>query len=463
MKCALLRALPCALALALLLGGCAPAAPAANSTPATSAAYSGLSRRGNWWSHQQKKYTQADYDLALSFMTEGYEQQSVADFDRQVLDWNDEAAYHPREDALRRLLDTLPDDDPNSEFILRTLGATWRECEKKHYNACQQSQNPWHSGWAQYETYGDIFGDQAVLTGAYLDFEFDYSISDEQALTVGQRDEFFRGLEAALAEFLAQQPLQALADEDAMEKILTDQLKGLLQNSQDGVQWGGQLELSYWWDQSWEDETSQQPGADEEDDWPTNYTQAHLDQALAALKPHGYETMPVAQFDRQVHAALQNDEERSLDMALNALLEFLPESDPNYAFFHTVVLTGLREYEARAREVYSRKQVDPEFYGEACVEVRQDVFGDQVVTGMAMAGYTFTYRLVKPEELTVQQRDQFLQAVTQGAQEFLENAMAQGAQMDEAAFRAGLEAAGKAASTGTVQFTGCELEYFEFN
>ena len=56
------------------------------------------------WPLSPEPYTQADLDEALALRTEGYEAQSVAAFDRALADWTNEAAFHAREDRIRRLL-----------------------------------------------------------------------------------------------------------------------------------------------------------------------------------------------------------------------------------------------------------------------------------------------------------------------------------------------------------------------
>ena len=72
------------------------------------------------------------------------------------------------------------------------------------------------------------------------------------------------------------------------------------------------------------------------------------------------------------------------------------------------------------------------------------------------AGYLFTYRILKPEALTVAQRDQFLQAVQRGAQDSLS-----GGKLTQKDFQSALEQVGAAASNDRIQFTGCSVNYFE--
>lgn len=69
------------------------------------------------WPLSPEPYTQADLDEALALRTEGYEAQSVAAFDRALADWTNEAAFHAREERIRRLLCSYEEDGPEAELI----------------------------------------------------------------------------------------------------------------------------------------------------------------------------------------------------------------------------------------------------------------------------------------------------------------------------------------------------------
>ena len=79
------------------------------------------------WPLSPEPYTQADLDEALALRTEGYEAQSVAAFDRALADWTNEAAFHAREERIRRLLCSYEEDGPEAEFVLGTLAAAMGE------------------------------------------------------------------------------------------------------------------------------------------------------------------------------------------------------------------------------------------------------------------------------------------------------------------------------------------------
>lgn len=409
------------------------------------------------WRHRdsRQKYTEADYQLALSFRTEGYRDQSVAEFNRSVLDWEDEEAYHKTEAALRRIWDSLPEDDPNRDFFGTTLSNTWDECSARHYEACGRRKAPCHSGSVSYETYGDIYGDRVVVKGGYADYWFDYQIPDETSLTVGRRDELFLSVETGMRAYLSSQSQQALSDEKTMEKALADELKRLLKNLSSELS-AVDSEVYYDWEAPYQEELSNS-GTEWETE-PTSYTKEQYEQVLSALKSEGYEAMPIGEFDRRTNAVFQNDDQRyGISYLYELVVNFLPEDDSNAFFLRVTVPASLEEYQAKSQEVYTEKRCDPERSQSVGSGREEDVFGDKVTVGYTETDYSFTYRILDPAGLTVQARDRFLKSVEEAAQKLLDD----GQITTQAGFKAGLEAAGKAAGGRAIEFTGCEVHYFE--
>ena len=74
-------------------------------------------------------------------------------------------------------------------------------------------------------------------------------------------------------------------------------------------------------------------------------------------------------------------------------------------FLNNIIQTSIKEYSARAKEVYSGKTVDPEHSDYFQIEHKEDVFGDEVATGISYAYYTLTYRILDADELTVGERE----------------------------------------------------------
>lgn len=197
--------------------------------------------------NKENKYTKADYDLAISFRTKDYEDLSVEKFNRSVMDWDNEEAYHKTQESLERLFATLEDDDENRDFIFGPLLQTWRECEKKHYNACEKDSSPSYSGMANVASYGDVFGESLALTEAVADYSFRYHISDPAKTTVKERQEEFKKIEDGLKEFLKKQDRKHLEKQKTMEKVATIELERLLMELKGPVVWDNKAFLFYQW------------------------------------------------------------------------------------------------------------------------------------------------------------------------------------------------------------------------
>lgn len=454
------------LAILLLLSGCdTPTVPSA--TPDAGAYHGGRVYRGGL--SETDKYTQADYDLALSFRTDGYEALSVAQFNQGVMDWSDEEAFHKSEDAIRRLYRTLPEDDPNAAFIHTVLSHTWDECSVKHYNACARSQAPSHSGAAAYERFGDIFGDRVLLAGGYAEYWFDYTLVDASALTVGEREAIFAQIDQDMTAFLAGRTEAARSDEEAMEKALLAQLNKILAGL-DGKQiTTAESGLSYWWDEPY--------GGYYDDGDPlgnntitsenayggaqrAKYTKQQYDALLAALQPQGWADMSIAEFNRRLNAAFQDGDTADWTDSVSYLYELvistLPEDDPNAPFLLGTVPASMEEYRAMSAQVYSGKTRDPLYRDWVNGSREEDVYGDRVPVAFVEAGYRFTYRLLEPDKLTVAERDAFLNRINQAVQDSLKEPS-----LTQQGFQSALERAGAAAKAPGIQFTGCKVDSFQ--
>lgn len=191
------------------------------------------------------------------------------------------------------------------------------------------------------------------------------------------------------------------------------------------------------------------------DDGVPSYTQAQYDALIARLKPDGYPEMSLAAFNRSVHAAMSSEGAETLYMLYEVVLNTLPEDDPNAAFLRNTVSASLNEYDARLSEVFSGKRSDPQFYATAQAVRNADVFGEQVMAGVCYADYSFSYRILDQDALTVAERDAFLQRVMQAAQDFCEKNLS--GRPDEDGLREALKSAGAEASDGKISFVDCEI------
>lgn len=239
--CGVLLAVLTITACATVSGASAPA------VPSTVPVEAGRSR---YWSfsNKQMQYTKADYALLRSFQFTDYETMSVAAFNARILDWTDEASYHKTEAALERLKWSLPDTDPLFPFLDTVLYRTWQECEIKHYNACERKQLPYVGGCAEYEIYGDVYGDQILISGGYADFWYSYEMPDESKVTVAEREAFIKAVEDGIQAFLDKQTEAALQKEETMEKLLQTELERLLKSLSTTEIKAADGDMSYYWE-----------------------------------------------------------------------------------------------------------------------------------------------------------------------------------------------------------------------
>ena len=175
-------------------------------------------------------YTQADLDEALALRTEGYEAQSVAAFDRALADWTNEAAFHAREERIRRLLCSYEEDGPEAEFVLGTLAAAMGACSARHYGGYCTQITPAYADAAAYTRSEDVFGDSYVVYEASASYTIRYQMPDESMLTVGERDRILTSYRDAVQAFLDGKTEDELSKEEAMTRALKRELKRLDQS-----------------------------------------------------------------------------------------------------------------------------------------------------------------------------------------------------------------------------------------
>lgn len=434
-------------------------------------------RGWNWSSSDKdKKYTQAEYEFAVSLKFDGYESMKVGDYNKKVLDWEDETAFHETEDILNKVYYGLKEDDPEYEFFMTTLSNTWEECSVLHYNACHK-EKPSYSGEAARETFGDIYGDKVLLTGAYADFSFDYEPDSMAEMTVAQRDQALESIQTEMQAILDQFDQSELKDEDKMEKVLEEKLAQVLEADENKISADTKPYLYYYWEDPYQyefddsddddDDNAFEGASDGEDDDDDALSDEALkekyDIVLNALHYSDYESMTIGEFNRLVNGALNG--EKTSEEFINAYEAVMwaveyKGTGQEREFLTDIVQTSLNEYNAKVKEVYSGKNVDPEIRDYIQIEHKSDVFGDKVTTGVIYTDYTFTYRILDSDTLTVGEREQFLASVKESVKAELEKEESQG-KITEDDFKAILESAGASVSTDKIQLTGYKVEYFE--
>lgn len=199
----------------------------------------------------------------------------------------------------------------------------------------------------------------------------------------------------------------------------------------------------------------------EEETYIPLYTSEQYNRLIDALTIPDYKDMSIAEFNRRIYASLSDEESNddSLFFIYMKVLSSLPEADPNAEYLINTVQISLEEYSSRMNEVYSGKRTDPEYFGSAVIVRNDDVFGDPVPISYGNAEYSFTYRILDQNNLTVSERDLFLQKIIKAAQENLELHGKENLTQEE--YSEALQEAGRAASTPEIEFTGCEINYLE--
>ena len=197
----------------------------------------------------------------------------------------------------------------------------------------------------------------------------------------------------------------------------------------------------------------------------SEYAKSQYDRLINAVAIENYEDMSIAEFNRKINAVFSSEED-FMDTGLYTLYEvvmsMLPAGDPYEVYLCNTVNASLTEYSSRMDEVYSGRRTDPSFSSTAQITSEEDVFGDKVTVDFGMIDYRFTYRILDQDKLTVRERDQFLQDVMKGVQDYLEsgNISADEEKGEKEALEE-LKKIGKSASNEHIEFTGGEIDYFD--
>lgn len=108
-----------------------------------------------------------------------------------------------------------------------------------------------------------------------------------------------------------------------------------------------------------------------------------------------------------------------------------------------------------------RRAEDPSFSGQLSRTETANVYGDTVEVGWTEAGYSFTYRILDQDGLTVAERDAFLQSILKGMQDCLDDLSTESLRDEgklKQTLQAELDRLGAAAATGQIAYTGGAVE-----
>ena len=200
------------------------------------------------WPLSPEPYTQADLDEALALRTEGYEAQSVAAFDRALADWTNEAAFHAREERIRRLLCSYEEDDlPRPNLSSVPWPPPWGPAPPGTTAATAHRLPRPMQMLPPIPGPEDVFGDSYVVYEASASYTIRYQMPDESRLTVGERDRILTSYRDAVQAFLDGKTEDELSKEEAMTRALKRELKRLDQSL--STQW---MALRPWrWRWTW--------------------------------------------------------------------------------------------------------------------------------------------------------------------------------------------------------------------
>lgn len=198
-----------------------------------------------------------------------------------------------------------------------------------------------------------------------------------------------------------------------------------------------------------------------EEGYTDGYTQEQYDQLISAVKPEAYEKMSIAEFNRTINKIMEEDdsEDGALYYLYDSVVSNLPVTDPNAGYLRNTIPASREEYQSRVNEVYSGVRKDPSFSATAELVTMADVFGDSVEAGQIWMDYEFTYRILDQDNLTVGERDAFLQKVMQTARDMLESDGIKDATQQE--MQEKLQNEGEKITNDKISFTGCEVFDFE--
>lgn len=198
-----------------------------------------------------------------------------------------------------------------------------------------------------------------------------------------------------------------------------------------------------------------------EEGYMDGYTQEQYDQLISAVKPEAYEKMSIAEFNRTINKIMEEDdaEDGALYYLYDSVVSNLPVTDPNAGYLRNTIPASREEYQSRVDEVYSGVRKDPSFSATAELVSMADVFGDSVEAGQIWMDYEFTYRILDQDNLTVGERDAFLQKVMQAARDMLESDGIKDATQQE--MQEKLQNEGEKITNDKISFTGCEVFDFE--
>lgn len=144
------------------------------------------------------------------------------------------------------------------------------------------------------------------------------------------------------------------------------------------------------------------------------YTEKELNEFLKLTHYNDYQTMSISKFNSLVYKLFEDDSSGKNMELFEKVLYSTNEEDSHYSFVRNTIQSSLSEYYARLEEVYSNDEVNPTYWINLQTQTSTNVMGVQNNINVYM-DLTFSYRILDETNLTVKERDDFIQAINKEA------------------------------------------------
>lgn len=150
------------------------------------------------------------------------------------------------------------------------------------------------------------------------------------------------------------------------------------------------------------------------------YTKEELEKFLELTHYRDYETMSISKFNSLIHNLFQNDISDEGMILFEKVMWNTSETSEYYSFFVNTIQCSMNEYNARLEEVYSNEVNNPTYWINLESTQNTEVLGVKGKMDIQMS-LVFSYRILDEVNLTVKQRDEFIQGINQVAQDAFEH------------------------------------------
>ncbi len=368
-----------------------------------------------WQEGQQNKEewefpngTKKDYDSLLALKTKNYKKLPLAEFNRVLLEWANED-YERMERIngdIGRDDFCVPLTDEERAFVCLTVQFSGIENAKLVQSTYtgRAEEDPFYNQYLPQKT-GNGNGQSAFCD---LFYQFSYHIADKKAITVEERDQCIGGVLSGIRQYWEAAKLEDLlkmgkADIAAKLQEIADTYSSrqlVVTIPDDGITFERMDERV---SDSLPDEEHASTENRETMGQNTDIRFSDAYRRLAALKTKGYGQKSIAAFHKLLAPDADTFDKMLADYA--KVMEQASEDDKNDTFFAVTL-------RASFSELYGEVFKEPPYYGLTLEKKgRQDGVdsdGEPCYAFSFYAGADISYQILKPQTLTVAQRDRIL-------------------------------------------------------